>query len=508
LNSVLKPFQDKELPLSELLPKVEAAILDLYEKPCRTPNPALDEKPHKTSDKTRCYLGTQVEFPEQGTGANVYGSREAVITVRIKEFGIASQDIDVVGTQRLNPDYVQSRIAIATRKPLSRGRLLEALQLLQLNPLLQGINAELSNTEDGQLFLKVTVQEAQTFTAQVGIDNRRSPSVGSFRRFLQVNQVNLLGARDALAVSYSNTSGSNTGDLSYTLPISPHNTTLNFSAGFGRSRVVEEPFDALDIRSRANFVELTLRHPLVQTPTQEFAMGLTLSRQFTRATLIDDEIPFPTRGSDFVGNTRLTVLRFFQEWTQGSPRSIFVARSQFSVGVPIFNITINEEPPDGRFFNWRGQVQWTQQIRLFAPDSLLLVRGDIQLADRALVPIEQFGLGGQLSVRGYRQDALLGDNGAFGSVEVRVPILRLPKIGGVLQLAPFAEVGTVWNRSDVPISTLNTLASVGLGLRFQLGDRLSARFDWGIPLVSIAGGKDTWQERGLYFSVAYNFWRR
>jgi len=39
-----------------------------------------------------------------------------------------------------------------------------------------------------------------------------------------------------------------------------------------------------------------------------------------------------------------------------------------------------------------------------APDTLLLVRGNVQLADRALVPIEQFSLGGLESVRGYRQD--------------------------------------------------------------------------------------------------------
>jgi hemolysin activation/secretion protein len=45
---------------------------------------------------------------------------------------------------------------------------------------------------------------------------------------------------------------------------------------------------------------------------------------------------------------------------------------------------------------------------------------------------------------------------------------------------------------------------VGLGLRFQMGDYLTARFDWGIPLISVAGSKNTLQEQGLYFSLIYN----
>lgn len=64
--------------------------------------------------------------------------------------------------------------------------------------------------------------------------------------------------------------------------------------------------------------------------------------------------------------------------------------------------------------------------RLLAPDTLLLVRGDVQLSTTSLVPLEQFSLGGFQNVRGYRQDLLLSDNGAFASAEVRLPILRLP----------------------------------------------------------------------------------
>jgi hemolysin activation/secretion protein len=102
-------------------------------------------------------------------------------------------------------------------------------------------------------------------------------------------------------------------------------------------------------------------------------------------------------------------LRFFQEWIQSKSRKVIATRSQFSFGTNAFNATINKSSPDSRFFTWRVQGQW---VRLLSPNTLL-VRGDVQFADRALIPREQFGLGGLGSVRGYRQDFLLTDNGAL-----------------------------------------------------------------------------------------------
>ena len=66
-------------------------------------------------------------------------------------------------------------------------------------------------------------------------------------------------------------------------------------------------------------------------------------------------------------------------------------------------------------------MQWA---RLLAPDTVLVLRGDVQFADRPLISFEQFGLGGIDNVRGYGRDILLKDNGVFASAELRVPIVR------------------------------------------------------------------------------------
>lgn len=313
---------------------------------------------------------------------------------------------------------------------------------------------------------------------------------------------NLLGLGDSLTVAYANTEGSNAVDLNYVLPISPRNTTLQFRYNTTLSNVIEAPFNVLDISSKYRTYELTLRHPLIQTPNRELAAGITFSREETDTALGFENIgPFPlSPGADSDGRTRLSVLRFFQEYIQRENYSVLALRSEFNLGLGILNATINEIPPDGEFFVWRGQAQ---KVFLLGPDLPLVLRGNVQVADRPIVAIEQFAVGGQFSVRGYRQDFLLSDNGAFGSVEVRLPIFRFPESRTLVQLVPFIDVGTVWSNSDNANLTTDTLVSTGLGLRFQVGDRIDFRFDWGIPLVSAATRKNNLQEQGLYFSLLW-----
>jgi hemolysin activation/secretion protein len=426
--------------------------------------------------------------------------QSGVIKIQVVEGKL--EDIQITGTRKLNSNYVRSRLAIATSPPLNRDKLLEALQLLQLDPLIQNLSAELSaGARPGTSILQVQVREANSFSSQLALDNARSPSVGSFRRRIQAREGNVLGLGDGLSLAYTNTDGSNTFDTSYTLPLNPRNGTLSFNFGTSSSNVIEEPFNILDIQSSSRYYELTLRQPLMQTPTQEFAVGLTASRRESEATYIEGErLPFPSLGADDEGRTRISALRFFQEWTTRNSRQVIAVRSQFNLGIGAFDATINNDLPDSRFLSWQGQAQWA---RLLAPETLLIVRGNTQIASRSLLPLEQFGIGGLDGVRGYRQDFLLADNGALASAEVQIPVLRLSQSRGVLQVIPFVDFGMVWNNSRTNPDP-NTLASVGLGLRWSQGDRLTARLDWGIPLVSVDSQARTWQENGLYFSVVYN----
>lgn len=427
---------------------------------------------------------------------------DGVVTIQVIEGKLS--EINVEGLNHLQPSYVRSRIRVAAGSPLNVNDLLEGLQLLQLDPLIENLSVELAaGTRTGESILNVEVAPASTFDVFVTADNGRSPSVGSFRQRFQVREANVFGIGDGFGAGYSRTNGSDTFDFDYTVPFNPRNGTVGLLYSATSSEVIDENFDVLNIESESETWEVSLRQPLYQTPSEEFALGLIFSNRFSRTTLQPDgtneELPFPIDGSDEDGETRLSALRFTQEWTRRGAVQVLALRSQFSLGTDWFNASVsNTGQPDSRFFAWQGQAQW---VRLLEEDTLLLSRLNTQLATDQLLSLEQFGIGGQGSVRGYRQDQLLIDNGVFASVELRYPIARIPEWESLIQVAPFVDYGIGWNNSDRADPSPNQLWSVGLGVLWQFSDRLSMRLDWGIPLTDIDSEGNSLQEDGFLFTV-------
>ena len=255
-------FSDKEL----------ASVTDAYLKRPITFNDLLQLRSQLTKLYIdRGYVTSGVIIPPQTV-------KGGVVVMQAVEGSL--EKINVTGTRRLTPNYIRDRLAIATGKPLSRDRLLSGLQLLQLDPLIKSISTDLqAGIRPGTNILEVKVTEADTFNTQLVLDNQRSPSVGSFRRRINLSEANLLGLGDDLSLGYTNTDGSNGFDVNYSLPVNPRNGKLIFSYSNTNSNVIERPFNSLDINSQSQYYELTYRQPLRQTPTQEFTVGITASHQ-------------------------------------------------------------------------------------------------------------------------------------------------------------------------------------------------------------------------------------
>lgn len=464
-----------ELSFTELF-RVRSAITQLYEK--------------------AGYVTSSAIIPPQEFSAD-----GGTLKVQVVEGGL--EDIDVISPGKLKPSYVRRRLERYTDQPLQIDDVLEGLQLLQLDPLIQRVSAELSaGPRQGTSLLTVTVEETDSNWFDFQADNSRSPSVGSFQQEITYTEANLSGTGDQLSIGFGRAEGLVSADASYRFFLNPRGGSLEFSAGFTGSDVVEEPFEILEIESDAAFYEVSWRQPLKKTPTEEFALGLTASRQGSRSIFLEDffgeKVGFPTRGADDDGRSRLTALRFFQEWVKQEPKQVLAARSQFSVGLDILGST-SSSSPNSEFFAWRGQAQW---LKLLGPDTFLILQGDAQLADSSLLPLEQFGVGGANTVRGYRQDLLLVDNGVSASAELRLPLYRSPNQRSLLQLTPFIEGGFGWNTGGTDPDP-DTLLSAGVGLLWQLDNNLTARIDWGLPLMDGGADGDSLQENGIHFSLNY-----
>ncbi|ODG99179.1 hypothetical protein A4S05_05505 [Nostoc sp. KVJ20] len=483
LESVVASYTGREITFAELL-EARTAVTRLYTE--------------------QGYLTSGAFFPVKENQAITASG--GVVTIQIIEGKL--EKINVMGSARLQ-NYIRERLQTNTTEVFNSKHLLTALQLLQTDPLIEKISTVIDKgSQSSASVLNVTVQARQSFRIEAFLDNSRSPAIGSFQRRVELSNANLLGLGDRLSLGYRNTDGSNTLTADYSIPLNPQNGTVQFFYANSSANVIERPFSRLDILSDARAYEVTLRQPILRqarsNSTQEFALGLTASRLESESSLLNT--PFPlSAGADSKGRTRISALRFFQEWTQRTRQGALLARSQFNLGVGAIDATVNNSAPDSRFFSWRGQASWLQ--RLAANGTSLVVRADIQLASRPVVPLEQFANGGINSVRGYRQDTFLSDNGALLSIEARIPAWRTDT--EQLQIIPFFDVGTSWNNitaKDTGITVFTgTLASIGLGIQYQLEARLNARLDWGVPLIpaDTNSNLETWQENGFYFSINY-----
>ena len=446
-------------------------------------------------------------------------SAEVIVTIQIiegvlEQINVSKKDSEEQG--RL-ANYIGARLGVETDKPLNVNNLFKSLQLLQIDPLIKSLNAQLTTGSDrNKSLLIVDYTPANSFNPKISLDNSRPPSIGTFQREIELRENNLLGLGDSLSIGYRNTDGSNRIDASYTVPITPDNATIGILYTWSDSDVIQDPFydidldgNGPDIESNYNAFDLTFKQPIIrdinEQTYQELNLSLTTSWRETKSFLLDTGFPL-SPGADESGSTRVFALRFAQEYSRQNPSDIIAFRSEFNFGIDAFNSTINEpiigveERPDSSFFTWRGQAQY---VKLFATDTLFLARSNIQLSSEGLLPIEQFSIGGFGSVRGYRQDLLLTDNGWVASVEFRYPILRVLDGDGVLQIIPFFDYGIGWNTSNIPNPNPQNLASLGVGLQWRYKQNLFAKLEYGIPLISVDIDKNTWQENGIYFSIQY-----
>ncbi|WP_299485885.1 ShlB/FhaC/HecB family hemolysin secretion/activation protein [Acaryochloris sp. IP29b_bin.137] len=425
---------------------------------------------------------------------NAQDISDGIVQIQVVEGQL--ERIDVTGLKRLRNDYIRQRLQLASSPPLQQQRLEQALKLLQLNPLVQQIDAELTaGTTPGLSVLKVNVKQTPEFQAGVAIDNYRSPSVGSLQGSIDVAHNNVLGLGDLIQGSYDVAEGLEILDVWYTIPWNARNGTVGIRYSNSDSKIVTAEFRDLDIRSETQTLAFQLRQPIIQTPSQEFVLGLGFDLRQSQTFLLDD-IPFSFSQGPEDGESKVRVLRFFQDWTLRDASSILSARSQFNIGLDIFDSTINLMGASGDFFSWLGQFQWVQRL----PHQMVLVtRVSAQLTPDTLLPLEKFSIGGIDSIRGYVQNQRLADNGLLGSIELRIPLLRQHQ---TLQLTPFFEAGKVWNTSEHNLDD-STLASIGLGLRWQIFKQVNARLDFGLPLFPIDNLGSSLQESGLYFSLRY-----
>ena len=98
------------------------------------------------------------------------------------------------------------------------------------------------------------------------------------------------------------------------------------------------------------------------------------------------------------------------------------------------------------------------------------------------------------------------DNGVGASVELRIPLFRMPVPGvsrrstdGMLELVPFLDYGRVW-RAKGPTPDPSHIYSIGAGLHYRVAPQAEAAVYVGHPLRDVPEPVDGGlQDDGVHF---------
>lgn len=479
LQEIAAPYQGRDLSYSDLQELRDEITLAYVE---------------------RGYVTSGAQLVEQSL-------KDGVLRIPVIEGRLEDIDIQIDGRSR--PAYYRSRLRRAAGEVVNVRDLQDALELFQKDPQIQQIQAHLEPTMTrGVSALRVVVKETPFYRVSGDFDNHRSPSIGSMGGSISVGTHNLIGFGDDWTSRFSGSEGLRQIEAGFSIPVSLWDTRFRARYRYSEGEVVDDDFKALDIESESQDVGFALTQPLYRS--ERLNVGATIRADWRRAQsfLFGGAIGLPTAYDD-EGKSQVSVLRLGLDASYRSQRQSVVIRSLVSRGLNILGATSN--PDSGQassdFWSWLGQIQWASRLPWW--DAQLLTRFETQLASDPLLPLEQFALGGRYTVRGYRENTLVQDNGLVASVELRLPVYERYSPRFTFELVPFIDMGRSWNESrssGLSSDQRQTISSVGVGGRWTVSGWGFAELYWGHTLDKVSRLDDSdIQDDGVSFRVGVSW---
>jgi len=440
----------------------------------------------------------QQGYLNSGAVLNDQAIQDGVVDFDIVEGRLSA--VHVTGHDGLHEEYIVGRMQLDAEEALRRDTLQERFQLLLSDPLIERLNGALRpGAQPGETVLDLAVTRAQPYGLNVIFDNHTPPSIGSYTGRGEGFVRNLTGWGDLLALGVNYSEGSKGFNAFYSIPVTRYDTRLIAAFQANNADIVENALKRFNIETDFFNVEFGVSQPLYRSLQHHFSVDARFAYREVDSAIGRFATGFGP-GDSVDGETRVSVLRLSQQYQGRFAEQAFSARSTFNVGFDAFNATLHPSGPDSRFFSWLGQLRFAQ--KLGDSGAQFLLRADIQLAADELLTLERYALGGYRSVRGYRENSLVRDEGYALSGELRYPLLMAHNPSEVsLQVAPFVDIGEAWGQDRNDHRMLFS-AGVGLLSSWQMFD---FQVYWAHPfhkrITSVQPSQYDLQDDGLHLQL-------
>ncbi len=438
------------------------------------------------------YINSGVVLPDQKV-------ENGNIVYTVVEGSLA--EVNIEGEGSLREKYITDRIALDVDKPFNTIALQEKFQLLLDDPLIERLDGKLRTLPGrGSSALDLKVTRARPYDFSIVTSNHGTPSLGAGQVFATGVMRNISGFGDTLGITIGGNGNKFNFTTEYEVPIRSDDTRVQVRLTATDSTVAEEPLDTIDIESSSLGADLSITRPLKRTIKESMVAGTGISIRSSSNSL--QGIPFSFSAGEEDGSSKVSVARVWQEYVRRGDSDVLAARAGLNLGLDMFGSTVHDDDrPDSEFLTAQAQLQYVRNT--FEERAQMILRLEGQIASRKLLPLERFSLGGAGTVRGYRENELVRDQAVFASAELRYPFYRSADFG-TFQLAPFVDIGYARNKTFFIADEF--LASVGLGLLWDLGTHLSGELYLGAGLNDgERAEQEDLQDHGVHLKIVAKY---
>jgi hemolysin activation/secretion protein len=418
------------------------------------------------------------------------------------------KDVRVHGLKHLRAAYAVERLRASSDEVLNTNQLRERFQGLLDDPLFTRINSRIEpGAELGEAILDVDIERAKPYSMSVASNNYRPPSIGEKAYDVAGALRDLTGWGDVIDADVTGPiefSGGVGYSVDWQVPLNHYGSLIAISAARSQTVITEEPLAPLDIRSKIDRAELRFTQPLVATRSQQFKIGVGVSRETDATTLAEEAFSF-LPGADN-GVTRSNTVRVAPDYSYRSEHQYFGVRITWLHAALLDQSTqpVAYSQPAPRYQVWTGQIHYLLE---FSPLPFEFEpRATIQHTGAIISDLHELEIGGINSVRGFREDEILLSNAKILNFDLRW--LALPAGNSIrpgLTLGTFFDWAKGYNIGEP--TDKSTFSSCGVTGRAKWR-HVQADLAYGIPLIKpefVSQQHGSWQDHGIHAQIAMTF---
>jgi hemolysin activation/secretion protein len=336
-----------------------------------------------------------------------------------------------------------------------------------------------------------------------GIDNRGSRFLGPVQANASVGVNNILGLDELTQLRVSNSifnrSELRFGEVRHTEQVGGEGTTLTVFANAAHS----EPGSSLknlEIVGDSGVISAGVSHPIVRSRRANWFVNGDITARNVEVDTLSTSL--------YKDKTRVVSLGTSYDFVDGGAA---INKAELTIGQGLNWGTSQDNNSrsraNGRTDFLKANAKLTRIQPLFGPFALFAAASG-QHSNDALLASEEFVIGGAEFGSAYDSAELSGDSGVAGRAELQFNQAEESGFLSQYQIYSFYDIGKVWNKNPIAGSEnpSDSLASAGLGTRFNLMDSVSGGIEGAFPLTrNVASRNNAGDEPRVFFNLQYKY---